>query len=153
MSYDSSELLKNYLHGYQVTQKPFFREVAEGIIGWVNQTLSDQQRGGFYASQDADYSLEDDGDYFTWTLDELRGTLRPEEARVMELYYDVGERGEMHHNPAKNVLWIARDPGEIAAKLRMTEADVRLLVARAKGQMRSEERRVGKEGRSRWSPD
>ena len=135
MSYDNSELLKNYLHGYQVTQKPFFREVAEGIIGWVNQTLSDQQRGGFYASQDADYSLEDDGDYFTWTLDELRGTLRPEEARVMELYYDVGERGEMHHNPAKNVLWIARDPGEIAAKLRMTEADVRLLVARAKGQM------------------
>src|SRR3989442_4494306 len=69
------------------------------------------------------------------SLDELRGTLRPEEARVMELYYDVGERGEMHHNPAKNVLWIARDPGEIAAKLRMTEADVRLLVARPQGQM------------------
>src|SRR3989442_4949976 len=55
------------------------------------------------------------------SLDELRGTLRPEEARVMELYYDVGERGEMHHNPAKNVLWIARDPGEIAAKLRRSE--------------------------------
>src|SRR3989454_1030785 len=53
----------------------------------------------------------------------------------MEPYYDVGERGEMHHNPEKNVLWIARDPGEIAAKLGMTEADVRLLVARAKGQM------------------
>jgi len=54
---------------------------------------------------------------------------------VMDLYYDVGERGEMHHNPAKNVLWIAHDPVEIAAKLGMTEADVRLLVARAKGKM------------------
>ena len=34
------------------------------------EVLSDQERGGFYASQDADYSLDDDGDYFTWTLDE-----------------------------------------------------------------------------------
>ncbi len=135
MSYDNSELLKNYLHGYQVTGRPFFREVAEGIIGWVNQTLSDQSRGGFYASQDADYSLEDDGDYFTWTLDELRAALAPDEARVAELYYDVGARGEMHHNPAKNVLWIARDLEEMAATLGTSEADARLLLARAKGKM------------------
>jgi uncharacterized protein YyaL (SSP411 family) len=135
MSYDNSELLKNYLHGYLVAGKPFLREVAEGIIGWVNQVLSDQQRGGFYASQDADYSLDDDGDYFTWTLDELRAALSPEEARTMELYYDVEAHGEMHHNPAKNVLWIARDPEEIAASVGTTEADVRLIIAGAKGKM------------------
>jgi len=135
MSYDNSELLKNYLHGYLVAGKPFLREVAEGIIGWVNQVLSDRKRGGFYASQDADYSLDDDGDYFTWTLDELRAALSPEEARVMELYYDVEAHGEMHHNLAKNVLWIARDPGEIAASLAMTEAEIRLIIARAKGKM------------------
>ena len=70
MSYDNSELLKNYLHAYQVTGKPFFREIAEGIIGWVDDTLSDRELGGFYASQDADISLDDDGDYFTWTLEE-----------------------------------------------------------------------------------
>ncbi len=29
----------------------------------------------------------------------------------MELHYDVEAHGEMHHNPAKNVLWIARDAG------------------------------------------
>jgi len=140
MSYDNSELLKNYLHGYQVTGKPFFREVAEGIIGWVNEVLSDQQRGGFYASQDADYSLDDDGDYFTWTLDELRAALTPEEARVTELYYDVGAHGEMHHNPAKNVLWIASNPEEIASSLEMSEADVRLILARAKGKLLSARR-------------
>jgi len=116
MSYDNSELLKNYLHGYQATQNPFLRETAEGIIGWVNEVLSDQENGGFYASQDADYSLDDDGDYFTWSLDELRAALLPEEARIMELYYDVEAHGEMHHNPAKNVLWIARDAADIANK-------------------------------------
>ena len=117
MSYDNSELLKNYLHGYAVTHNPLFRETALGIIRWIDTTLSDRERGGFYASQDADVSLDDDGDYFTWTLDEVRAVLKPELSRVIELYYDVGPRGEMHHNPAKNVLWVAREPQTIAEAL------------------------------------
>jgi uncharacterized protein len=135
MSYDNSELLRNYLHGWQITQNPLIRETAEGIVGWVNEVLSDQVDGGFYGSQDADYSLDDDGDYFTWTLGELRAALLPEEARIMEIYYDVEAHGEMHHNPEKNVLWIARDPGEIAAKVGLDEATARLTIARGKGKM------------------
>jgi uncharacterized protein YyaL (SSP411 family) len=135
MSYDNSELLKNYLHGWQVTQNPFLRETAKGIIGWVNEVLSDQENGGFYASQDADYSLDDDGDYFTWSLDELRAALLPGEARVMELYYDVEAHGEMHHNPAKNVLWMARDAADIAKQLGLDETTARLTIAKAKGKM------------------
>jgi len=114
MSYDNSELLKNFLHGYQVTRDPFFREIAEGIVDWTNAVLSDQARGGFYASQDADQTLDDDGDYFTWTQQEVREVLTPEEARLVELRYDVEPHGEMHHNPSKNVLWIARSLAEIA---------------------------------------
>src|SRR2546427_13277323 len=124
MSYDKSELLKNFLHGWQLTQNPFLRETAESIIGWVNEVLSDQGNGGFFASQDADYSLDDDGDYFTWTLDEARAVLTPEESRVIELYYDVEPHGEMHHNPAKNVLWIAREFPEIAQILNKNEDEV-----------------------------
>ncbi len=135
MSYDNSELLKNYLHGWQITQNPFLRETAEGIIGWVNEVLSNQENGGFYASQDADYSLDDDGDYFTWSLDELRAALAPDEARVMELYYDVEAQGEMHHNPAKNVLWIARNAADIAQQLGLDETTARLTLAKAKGKM------------------
>jgi len=135
MSYDNSELLRNYLHAWQVTRNPYLHETAEGIVGWVNESLSDQANGGFYASQDADYSLDDDGDYFTWTLDELRSPLLPDEARVMELYYDVEPHGEMHHNPAKNVLWIARNASAIARQLGLDEASVRLIIAKGKGKM------------------
>jgi uncharacterized protein len=124
MSYDNSELLKNYLHGYAVTRNPLFRETAIGIIGWVDTVLSDREHGGFYASQDADISLDDDGDYFTWTLDEVRAVLSPDLSRVIELYYDVGPRGEMHHNPAKNVLWVAREPQAIADALGTSVGDV-----------------------------
>ncbi|MGA3299979.1 MAG: thioredoxin domain-containing protein [Candidatus Acidiferrales bacterium] len=135
MTYDNSELLKNYLHGYQVTGNPLFRETAEGIITWVNEVLSDQARGGFYGSQDADQTLDDDGDYFTWTLAEVRAVLTPEESRLIELYYDVNARGEMHHNPAKNVLWVTAGLETIAAELKISETDARLLLASAKGKM------------------
>ena len=135
MTYDNSELLKNYLHGYQVTGNPLFRETAEGIISWVDAVLSDQERGGFYGSQDADQTLDDDGDYFTWTLAEVRAVLTPEELRVAERYYDVKPHGEMHHNPAKNVLWVASDLQTISRELKISEADTKLLLASAKGKL------------------
>ena len=136
MSYDNSELLKNYLHASCLTQSPLLRRTAEGIVEWVNAVLSDQEHGGFYASQDADYSLDDDGDYFTWTLDEVRAALTPEEARIIELYYDVEAHGEMHHNPAKNVLWITRDFPEIAKLVGKTQDEVIRLKLEAEGKMR-----------------
>ena len=72
----------------------------------MDEWLSDRERGGFYASQDADYSLDDDGDYFTWTRDEATAVLTPEEIAVAAEYYDIGEIGDMHHNVAKNVLHV-----------------------------------------------
>ena len=39
--------------------------------------MTDHELGGFYASQDADINLDDDGDYFTWTLDEAKAVLPP----------------------------------------------------------------------------
>src|SRR5438046_1263871 len=135
MCYDNSELLKNYVHAFQATGSEFFANVARDIIRWMDEWLSDHENGGFFASQDADYSLDDDGDYFTWSLDELRAALPHEEARIMELYYDVEAHGEMHHNPAKNVLWIARDAADIAQQLGVDEATVRLTIARSKGKL------------------
>src|SRR5437868_9404686 len=91
MSYDNSELLKNYVHAYQATRNEFFAETARDIIRWMDEVLSDRERGGFYASQDADISLDDDGDYFTWTLDEAKSVLTGEEAQVAGLHYDINE--------------------------------------------------------------
>ena len=135
MSYDNSELLKNYLHGYAVTHNPLFRETALGIIRWVDTVLSDREHGGFYASQDADISLDDDGDYFTWTLDEVHAVLSSERSRVIELYYDIGPRGEMHHNAAKNVLWVAREPETIAEAIGTSAEDVRKEIAEARREL------------------
>src|SRR3984957_9938977 len=135
MCYDNSELLKNYVHAYQVTGSEFFANVARDIIRWMDEWLSDRERGGFYASQDADINMDDDGDYFTWTLDEVRAVLSDDEAQVAALHYDINEVGEMHHNPAKNVLYVRAPLDEIAKRLSLSIGRVQELLNSAKHKM------------------
>src|SRR5579872_4007758 len=135
MCYDNSELLKNYVHAYQATGEEFFADVARDIIRWMDEWLSDRERGGFYASQDADINMDDDGDYFTWTLEETRAVLTEEEAKVAALHYDINEIGEMHHNPAKNVLFVRATVDEIARRMNVSEERVREVLDSAKKKM------------------
>jgi len=135
MCYDNSELLKNYVHGYQATGSEFLASVARDIIRWMDEWLSDRERGGFYASQDADISMDDDGDYFTWTLDEARAVLTEEEAQVATLHYDINEIGEMHHNRAKNVLYVRAPIEEIARRMSLSTERVSGLLESAKKKM------------------
>jgi uncharacterized protein YyaL (SSP411 family) len=135
MAYDNSELLKNYVHGYQLSGNEFFAFVARDIVRWMDEWLTDQEHGGFYASQDADVTLDDDGDYFTWTLDEADDALSSDELQVAMLHYDIGEVGEMHHNPAKNVLYLRASVEEIAARLKKTPQEVDALLESAKKKM------------------
>jgi uncharacterized protein len=134
MAYDNSELLKNYVHAFQTFVDPEASRVAREMIRWMDEWLSDRERGGFYASQDADFSLEDDGDYFTWTLDEAAAVLNPDEMAVASAYYDIGEIGDMHHNPAKNVLHVRGTLEGVAKanKITLDEAKQRLESAKAK---------------------
>jgi uncharacterized protein len=135
MCYDNSELLKNYVHAYQVTGSEFFAEIARDIIRWMGEWLSDREHGGFYASQDADYSMDDDGDYFTWTLQETKAVLTEDEAEIASLRYDINEIGEMHHNPAKNVLYVRASLEEISKRLNTPLEIVRAGLESAKQKM------------------
>jgi uncharacterized protein YyaL (SSP411 family) len=128
MLYDNAGLLRNYVHAWMLTKDPLYRETAEGILAWADEVLSDRAQGGYYASQDADVGLDDDGDYFTWTLDELKEAASPDEARVLALRFEVQDRGEMHHNPRKNVLFVDQEPEAIAKSLGMPVGRVRELI-------------------------
>jgi len=140
MSYDNAELLKAYLDGYAAFGTPVYAETARGIVRWVREVLADPA-GGYGASQDADVGLHDDGDYYTWTLEEAAAVLSPAELEVAAAYFDIGTAGEMDHNPSRNVLYVAEpieriagrlgeDPGEVARRL--TQAIAKLRDARAR---------------------
>ena len=135
MAYDNSELLKNYVHAYQSFVLPECARVARDMMRWMDEWLSDRERGGFYASQDADYSLEDDGDYFTWTRAEAKEVLTAEEFAIASPYFDIGEVGDMHHNPLKNVLHINTPLATVAKSARVPESGAAELLASAMKKM------------------
>jgi len=135
MSYDNSELLKNYVHGFQATGESYFALVARDMIRWMDECLSDREHGGFYASQDADISLDDDGDHFTWSMAEAREVLGDDEFKVAQLYYDIYEVGEMQHDPARNVLYVRATIDQIGVRLGMQHDRVATVLESAKRKM------------------
>ena len=135
MAYDNSELLKAYAHAFQSFAAPEFAQVARGIVRWMDEWLSDREQGGFYASQDADDSLDDDGDYFTWTLAEARAVLDAEELAVAAAYFNLRPVGDMHHNPQKCVLHVGADVSALAKARGETEEEVRAQIAGAARKM------------------
>ena len=114
MSYDNAELLRNYVHAFLTFGDAECAETALGILRFFEQVLSDRDRGGFYASQDADISLDDDGDYFTWTKAEFREVLNDEEFSTAAAFFNVRDVGDMHHDPARNVLHTPKPLEEFA---------------------------------------
>ena len=135
MLYDNTELLRNYVHGFQSLGREDFRQTGAEIVAWLDAAMTDRERGGFDASQDADISLDDDGDYFTWTLEEARGVLTAEELAVAALYWDIGELGDMHHNPARNVLHRKDTLDEVALQTGKSHADAHTLLESARSKL------------------
>jgi uncharacterized protein YyaL (SSP411 family) len=136
MAYDNSELLKTYLDAYALFGTEEYAETARGIVRWVREVAS-SPAGGYAASQDADVGLEDDGDYFTWTREEAAAVLGADELELAAAYYDIGTAGEMQHDPAKNVLFVASTVGAIALRMRRSEGEVGELLRSARSKLRA----------------
>jgi uncharacterized protein YyaL (SSP411 family) len=115
MADDNTWLLRNYLLAYSVFKEEKYKAIAHDIIRFIREVLSDRS-GGFYASQDADVTPDDEGGYFTWTDEDFKRVLSDEEYEIMSLHL-LHEKGSMHHDHAKKVLFIVMDERKIADKL------------------------------------
>ena len=51
---DNAKLATTYLNAYRILGIPEYKNVTDQIVGYVESTLSNKKRGGFYGSQDAD---------------------------------------------------------------------------------------------------
>jgi len=132
MLYDNSELLRNYVHAYQSFVQPEFAQVAQELVIWMDSTLTDRERGGFYGSQDADIDLDDDGNYFTWTKVEAQVVLSPQEFAVAGRYWDIGDLGDMQHDTSKNVLHVKHRIEDVAREAGVSEQEVMSLLTAAR---------------------
>lgn len=141
MLYDNAGLLRNYARAARAFGHEGYQITADEIVGFLRDVLQ-QPEGGFGGSQDADVGLDDDGDYFTWTLDELMAAVPDKDhARLMASHFHVRERGDMHHDPRKCVLRIDAAPEALAAALHRPVEDVRHDLARGRGLLQEARRK------------
>ena len=130
MADDNAWLLRTYLDAYALYGEEHYREAALGIIRFVREVLSDPA-GGFFASQDADVTPDDEGGYFTWTERDLQDILTIDEFEVLSRHL-FSDRGRLHHDAEKRVLCLAMTPQEVARSADLSEDAVRSLIESGK---------------------
>jgi uncharacterized protein YyaL (SSP411 family) len=101
MLYDNAQLIRIYLHLFQITKDEFYKRVAVETIEYVKREMLDE-KGGFYSTQDAD-SEGVEGKFFVWTPDEIEEILGAEDAQIFGFYYDISEEGNFEEKNIPNV--------------------------------------------------
>ena len=127
MLYDNAQLIRIYLHIYQITRDEFFKRVAVETLDYVRREMLDEA-GGFYSSQDAD-SEGEEGKFFVWTPAEIEELLGAEDAQIFNFYYDVSAEGNFE---AKNILHVSYTPEAAARALKIDEEKLRRSLAKSR---------------------
>ena len=111
MAYDNGPLLEVYARAASAYDSELYREICHGIVEHYEDIAGELlQAGGFPASQDADISDQDDGDYWTWTHEELRAALGDAVYADAVAMLGVDDAGTtMHLDPNRHVVYRARD--------------------------------------------
>ncbi len=148
MLYDQAQLVLAYLEGFQVAADPFFAQVAEDTLHYVERELVDPA-GGFHSAEDADSvapeqagqpgARKTEGAFYIWSLDEIRAVLDAD-SRVFELRYGLLPDGNAPFDPhnefgQKNLLYTARGIPEIAQESGLTAEQVADTLVRARQQV------------------
>jgi len=109
MLYDNAQLIRIYLHLFQINKDEFFKRVALETLDYVKREMLDPA-GGFYSTQDAD-SEGEEGKFFVWTPAEVEGILGEQEAQVFDFYYDVSDDGNFEGKNILNIRFTVDDAG------------------------------------------
>ena len=118
MLYDNAQLIRAYLHAWQITGEPIFKQVVAESVEFIVREMTHPE-GGFYSSLDAD-SEGEEGRYYVWSLDEIREALKAD-SEFFEAAYGVRPLGNWE---GKTVLQRALDDQSLAARFKIDVAAV-----------------------------
>src|SRR5690606_31643857 len=140
MAYDNGPLHSLYARAAEALSDPRLRETAEGIIAHYHDiapVLRDE--GGFPASQDADFGYDNDGDYWTWTREELRDALGGDALLIQAAVAAFGlddSGASMHLDPERRVLFRAADAESVARTLGITVSEAVQTLEEVRGRLK-----------------
>ncbi len=131
MLYDNSQLLRTYLHAWQITERDLYRRIVDETIDYTLREMTAPD-GGFYSTQDAD-SEGEEGKFFVWTPGEIEEILgNAHAAAILESYYGVSDRGNFEGN---NILSVVRSVESVAERFQVSTDEVEQLLAAARQQL------------------
>ena len=145
MLYDQAQLVVLYLEAAQLSQRPFFKEVAAHTLDYVLGAMRDD-RGGFYSAEDADSPLPEnpklhgEGAFYLWTEQEIERVLKNDQASMVKYRFGIEPAGNAPADPhgdfrGKNILFLAKSVSETARKFETDEARVRAVLNQASKKM------------------
>ncbi len=129
MLYDNALLSRAYLEAFQATGEPFYREVVEETLAWVEREMTGPE-GPFYSTLDAD-SEGQEGKFYVWSKAEVEELLGPEAAVFCDVY-DVSADGNWEGG---NILNRSRTYAQDAKMLHLSEEELRRRLGTARGSL------------------
>jgi uncharacterized protein YyaL (SSP411 family) len=130
MLYDQAQLVLAYLEAAQASADPFFAQIAEDTLLYVQREMTDPA-GGFYSAEDADSvppeaaadsnARKSEGAFYIWPIAEVRAVLG-DDSRAFEMRYGLQPQGNAPVDPheeftGKNLLYTARGIADVAREL------------------------------------
>ncbi|MGE3489207.1 MAG: thioredoxin domain-containing protein [Vicinamibacterales bacterium] len=145
MLYDQAQLVLAYLEAAQASDDPFFAQIAEDTLQYVERDMTDAA-GGFYSAEDADsippgqesdpHVHKMEGAFYIWGQDEIRAALG-EDSLVFEGRYGVLPNGNAPFDPQqefvnKNLLHTAQSLADLARASGKTPVEIAEILLRAR---------------------
>src|SRR5262249_20441471 len=118
--YDNALLTTVYLEAFQTTGEPFYREVVEQTLGWVEREMTSPE-GPFYSALDAD-SEGAEGKFYVWPADEIERVLGKDEAALFGRVYGVEPEGNWEET---NILHLKHTYEEYRRRLNVPVDELR----------------------------
>jgi len=147
MLYDQAMLIFAYTEGYLLTDKKLFKETVFEIFEYLKREMLSPE-GGFYSAQDAD-SEGEEGKYYTWSVDELKKVLTPEEFELAKRLYNVEERGNYleeatRRYTGRNILYLEKELKDLAEELNIPPEELQKKVKQINEKLLKERLKRGK---------
>ena len=101
MLYDNAQLIRIYLHLYQITKDDLFKRIATETLEYVRREMTDES-GAFFSTQDAD-SEGEEGKFFVWTPAEIAEVLGEADAIEFCAIYDITAEGNFEGHNIPNI--------------------------------------------------
>lgn len=141
MLYDQALIARAYLAAYRRTREEKYADTARAVLDFTLTRMQDDQ-GGFYSALSADSAVDtkpgghmEEGAYYTWTWQQLTDALGDDVMRDWAAaWYGLNQQGNALADPlgemaGRNVLYRARDIGEMSRHLKVDPDTARQRIA------------------------